>query len=186
MIRPSWNEYFMAIAKIVSTRSTCSSRRNGCIIVRDKQILSTGYNGSIPGDEHCNEKTMPDGSKYCARRALNVPDIDKYNFCVGSHAENNAICQAGKLGISLNHSIAYCTLFPCYNCLKSLKIAGIDEVYYEYLYESNNKERDNYWIEQLNKSGIIAHQIQLSDNTIKIVNESLKYPTAKRLLNATD
>jgi len=184
--RPSWDEYFMALAKVVSIRSTCSSRHTGCVIVRDKQILSTGYNGSMPGCEHCNEKTMKDGSPYCERRALNVSDIDKYNFCVGSHAESNAIAQAAKLGISLKDSVAYCTLFPCLNCLKTMVIAGVKSVYYEYVYKSKNKERDEYWKDQLVKAGINEKQIWVSEEIIRMVEKTLKYPTSGRFLNATD
>lgn len=185
-MRPSWDEYFMSITKIVSIRSTCSSRHNGCIIVKNKQILSTGYNGSMPGCDHCSDKTIPDGSIYCTRRALDVPDIDKYNFCVGSHAENNAVAQAARFGISLDGATAYCTLSPCFNCLKTLAIAGIKEVVYEYIYESKNKKRDNYWKEQMDKAGLISRQLTISTNTINIVKKSLEFPTAKRILKATD
>ena len=75
-MRPSWDEYFMLIAKLVSTRSTCNSRPTGAVLVKDKQLLATGYNGSMPGAPHCSDEVMPDGSPYCYRRVMKVPDAD--------------------------------------------------------------------------------------------------------------
>jgi dCMP deaminase len=80
----------MLIAKLVSTRSTCNSRPTGAVLVKDRQILATGYNGSMPGAPHCIDQVMPDGSPYCHRRALNIADVDKYNYCRASHAEATA------------------------------------------------------------------------------------------------
>ena len=93
--RPDWHEYFMLIAKIVALRSGCNSRPTGAVIVKDKRILATGYNGPMPGAWHCTDK----GSTYCFRREKGIPDIDKYNFCRASHAEANAIAQAARFGI---------------------------------------------------------------------------------------
>jgi len=70
IMRPSWNEYFMLIAKLVSTRSTCNSRPTGAVLVKDRQILATGYNGSMPGAPHCTDQTITDGSTYCHRHDL--------------------------------------------------------------------------------------------------------------------
>ncbi|MGA1867446.1 MAG: deoxycytidylate deaminase [bacterium] len=183
--RPSWDEYFMVIAKVVSTRSTCNSRRTGAVVVRDKQILTTGYNGAMPGCEHCIDKVMPNGEAYCERRARNIADLDKYNFCVASHAESNAISQAADKGISLRGGTIYTTLFPCLNCLKMIAIAGIKKIVYEYEYASQYQERDNFWQEQVAKTGIISTKLTIKSETIDIIIESLKIPTSGRILSAT-
>lgn len=183
--RPSWDEYFMVIAKVVSTRSTCNSRHTGAVVVKDKQILATGYNGAMPGCEHCIDKTMPDGGVYCERRAKNVLDLDKYNFCVASHAESNAISQAANKGISLNGGIIYTTLFPCFNCFKMIAVAGIKKIIYEYEYESKNKERDSFWEQQVKNTGISYEKLTIKNNTIHIIEQSLEIPTSFRSLRAT-
>jgi len=175
----------MIIAKIVSTRSTCNSRHNGCVIVKNRQILSTGYNGAMSGCKHCIDEISKNGMKYCQRREQNIPDIDKYNFCLASHAESNAVSLAAKFGISLKKSTAYCTLAPCFNCLKSLVVAGVKEVVYEYEYESKYQDRDNYWKSQLDQAGIISRKLQVSYHAINTIEDSLKYPTSKRILEAT-
>ena len=104
-MRPSWDEYFMLIAKLVSTRSTCNSRPTGAVLVKDRQILATGYNGSMPGAPHCSDQVMADGSPYCHRRALNIADVDKYNYCRASHAEANAIAQAARYGVAIEEGV---------------------------------------------------------------------------------
>ena len=115
----------MLIAKLVSTRSTCNSRPTGAVLVKDKQILATGYNGSMPGAPHCSDQVMPDGSPYCHRRALNIADVDKYNYCRASHAEANAIAQAARYGVAIKGATLYVTLQPCFVCLKLLATAQI-------------------------------------------------------------
>lgn len=179
MTRPSWNEYFMTIAKVVSTRSTCNSRPTGAVIVRDKQILSTGYNGSAPGVTHCSDS----GPDYCYRRQTGVGDEDKYNYCKSIHGEMNAVVRAAKLGISLEGADCFCTLAPCYVCLKSLAGAGIKRVVYEYDYESQNKDRDLYWKNSVKESSIeIVEQLIVSQEAIEMVLKALIIPTSKRRL----
>ena len=181
--RPDWHEYFMLIAKIVALRSGCHSRPTGAVIVKDKRILATGYNGPMPGAWHCTDK----GSKYCFRREKGIPDIDKYNFCRSTHAEANAIAQAAKLGISVDGASIYCTLAPCYVCLKLLASAGIKEIYYEYDYESRDFERDEFWKTAIKEAGIkVFKQIKISEKTLKALEEILPYPTSKRRLPPTD
>ena len=124
-IRPTWDEYFMEVCKAIATRVTCDRARaggGGCVIVRDKHILVTGYVGSPPGCSHCDEvghqfkKTIHEDGKIT-------------NHCVRTtHAEQNAICQAAKLGISLNGSTLYNFMFPCYTCAKLIITAGIKRV----------------------------------------------------------
>ena len=131
----------MVIAKIVSTRSTCNSRPTGAVVVRDKHILTTGYNGSMPGAPHCSDEPPVDGRPFCYRRHMHIGEYDKYNYCRSSHAEANAIAQAARFGISLEGATLYATLAPCYVCLKLIAGARIRAVFYEYAYESSDPEK---------------------------------------------
>jgi len=117
--RVSWETYFMNIAKEVSTRSTCDRKHVGAVIVRDRTLLSTGYNGSIKGLPHCNDAgcEMVDG--HCIRT---------------SHAEANAIVQAAKNGVKIDDSEIYVTASPCYNCFKLIANSGIKVIFYNELY----------------------------------------------------
>lgn len=146
--RPDWDEYFMYMAKLAASRSTCLSRPVGAVIVRDKQILSTGYNGALPGRDHCTD------NGFCWRRAEGQSDHGKYDVCCSSHAEANAISLAARTGISLDNSILYCTLTPCYPCSKLIIMSGIKRVVSEMVYESENKKRDKIWLDILNENGI--------------------------------
>lgn len=116
--RPSWDQYFMAIADMVRTRSTCLRRQVGAIVVKDKRILSTGYNGAPKGMKHCSEIG-------CLREAADVPSGERHELCRGIHAEQNAIVQAAAFGVSIQGSTLYCTHFPCVLCTKMLINAGI-------------------------------------------------------------
>ena len=120
--RVGWSTYFMNIAKEVSTRSTCDRKHVGAVIVREKTILSTGYNGSIKGLQHCDEigHEMVDG--HCVRT---------------THAEANAIVQAAKNGISINNAEMYVTASPCYNCFKLIANSGINTIYYDEFYRDD-------------------------------------------------
>ena len=144
----------MLIAKLVSTRSTCNSRPTGAVLVKDRQILATGYNGSMPGAPHCSDQVMPDGSPYCHRRALNIADVDKYNYCRASHAEANAIAQAARYGVAIKGATLYVTLQPCFVCLKLLATAQIKRVYFELGYESRDAARDEFWKEAVADGGL--------------------------------
>ena len=117
--RANWEQYFMNIAKEVATRSTCDRKHVGALIVRDKTILSTGYNGSIRGMPHCDDvgHMMEDG------------------HCVATiHAETNAILQAAKNGVMINDSEVYITASPCWPCFKMLANAGIKKIFYGEFY----------------------------------------------------
>lgn len=118
--RPSWDEYFMRIAREVATRSTCPRLAVGAVIVRDKRILTTGYNGSPAGMPHCEDVgcliRIVDGRESCQRTL---------------HAEQNAIIQAAYHGVSVRGATVYCTHQPCLVCTKMIMNAGISEVYYE-------------------------------------------------------
>ena len=120
--RVSWENYFMNIAREVATRSTCDRKHVGAVIVREKTILSTGYNGSIKGLPHCDEVgcEMVDG--HCIRT---------------THAEANAIVQAAKNGVEINLSEIYVTASPCYNCFKLIANAGIKTIFYKEFYRDD-------------------------------------------------
>lgn len=182
-MRPSWNDYFMVLAKIISTRSTCTSRPTGAVIVRDSNILATGYNGSMPGAPHCLGTQTENGTPFCFRRSVNAPEVDKYNYCRASHAEANAVAQAARMGINLDGSTLYVTLAPCYVCLKLLATAGVKHIYYEYRYESTNDDRDAFWENEIKISKVETfEQLRISEETKSLIVGSLKYPTSRRRL----
>jgi dCMP deaminase len=122
--RPSWNEYFMSITKVVAERSTCLRRKVGAILVKDKRILSTGYNGAPSGLGHCEEVG-------CLRETTSVPSGERHELCRGLHAEQNAIIQAAYHGFSIRGATLYCTNKPCVICSKMLINAGIRKILYE-------------------------------------------------------
>ena len=177
----------MLIAKLVSTRSTCNSRPTGAVLVKDRQILATGYNGSMPGAPHCTDQTMPDGSPYCHRRALQVPDADKYNFCRASHAEANAIAQAARHGVAIKGASLYVTLEPCYVCIKLLATAQLDKVYFELGYDSKEASRDAYWRrEAVKEAGFSVYQpLRVSHLTLESVVPARGALTSRRRLLST-
>ena len=119
--RPTYDEYFMEMAQVVSKRSTCVRRSVGAILVKDKHILSTGYNGAPKGLKHCDEVG-------CLREDLNVPSGRRHELCRGLHAEQNAIIQAAVFGIPIKDSVLYCTNTPCVVCVKMLINAGVREI----------------------------------------------------------
>ncbi len=123
MRRPSWDHYFIHLAFEVSKRSTCLRRAVGAIIVKDRRILTTGYNGAPSGVRHSSEIG-------CLREKLGIPSGQRHEICRGLHAEQNAIIQAARYGISIDGSIIYTTTYPCVVCAKMLINAGIKEIVY--------------------------------------------------------
>lgn len=135
-LRPSWDEYFMKIMEMVGTRSTCDRGRTGCVIVKDKRVISTGYVGSPTGLPHCDDVghemhtvTHPDGSqtRHCIRTI---------------HNEQNAICQAARVGISLEGATLYCKMTPCYTCAKMIISAGIKRVVCQQDYHAGERSKE--------------------------------------------
>ncbi len=124
MERPGWHEYFMEIAQVVAKRSTCLRRRVGALIVKERQILCTGYNGAPAGMPHCGEVG-------CLRDQMQIPSGERHELCRGLHAEQNAIIQAALHGVSIAGGIFYITHQPCALCAKMICNAGIKEVYFE-------------------------------------------------------
>jgi dCMP deaminase len=121
--RPSWDEYFIDISRLVARRSTCLRRRVGAALVKDRNILATGYNGTPTGITHCSEVG-------CLRDRLNVPSGERHELCRGLHAEQNAIIQAAKHGVNISGSILYCTNSPCIICAKMLINSGVEKIVY--------------------------------------------------------
>lgn len=121
MLRPSWDEYFMQITHLVASRATCLRRKVGAILVRDKRILTTGYNGPPAGLPHCDELGG------CLRDKLGVASGERHELSRAVHAEQNAIIQAAVHGISIKGAILYATNQPCSLCTKMLVNAGIRE-----------------------------------------------------------
>lgn len=126
--RPSWDQYFMDIVELVSKRSTCLRRKVGAILVRDKRILATGYNGPPAGITHCSEVG-------CLRDELNIPSGQRHELCRGLHAEQNAIIQAALHGVSTKGATIYCTNHPCIICAKMIINSGIEAFVYREDYQ---------------------------------------------------
>lgn len=124
MMRPSWDDYFMEIAEVVATRSTCLRRQVGAIIVRDKRILATGYNGAPAGLSHCGETG-------CLREKLNIPSGERHELCRALHAEQNAIIQCAVHGVTVKEATIYSTTQPCVLCSKMLINAGIKTIVFQ-------------------------------------------------------
>jgi dCMP deaminase len=118
MTRPTWDDYFMKITRTVAERSTCLRRHVGAVLVRDKRILATGYNGAPRGLKHCEEVG-------CLRESRNVPSGERHELCRGLHAEQNVILQAASHGIRIEGSTLYSTTYPCSLCAKMLINGGI-------------------------------------------------------------
>ena len=121
--RPSWDEYFMTLANQVATRTTCIRRAVGCVLVRDKRIIATVYNGAPSGLRHCAEIG-------CMRQQLGVPSGQKHELCRALHAEQNALIQAARYGLSVEGATIYVNTQPCVLCAKMLINAGICEIVY--------------------------------------------------------
>ena len=139
--RPSWDEYFMTLANQVASRTTCTRRAVGCVIVKDKRILATGYNGVPTGLRHCHETG-------CLRQQLGIPSGQRHEICRGLHAEQNAIIQAARYGTDISGATIYVNTQPCVVCAKMLINAGITEIVYQ------NPYPDDLSMELLNEAGI--------------------------------
>ena len=121
--RPSWSEYFMSIAKLVATRSTCLRRKVGAVLVKEKRILATGYNGAPTGIIHCKEVG-------CLREKLKVKPGERHELCRGLHAEQNVIIQAAYYGAITKGTTLYTTHMPCIICSKMLINAGVEKIFF--------------------------------------------------------
>ena len=144
-----WDKRFIELAELVASWSSCyqENRQVGAVIVKDKRIMTTGYNGAPSGIESCKTKGK------CLRRELDVPSGTKLELCYAVHAEHNAIAQAAKLGISVEGGTLYCTHQPCVICCKMIINAGIRRVVYKYGYP------DEFSLKLFDEAGIIIEQI---------------------------
>ena len=120
-VRPDWDEYFLDIVALVARRATCLRRSVGALLVRDRRLLATGYNGAPSGLRHCLDIG-------CLRDELKIPSGERHELCRGLHAEQNAIIQAAFHGVSVNGATLYCTNHPCIICAKMIINAGIRRI----------------------------------------------------------
>jgi len=146
--RPDWHTYFMEIAKLISKRSTCLRRSVGALVVQNKRILSTGYNGAPAGLKHCIDRG-------CIRQQMKVASGERHELCRGLHAEQNAIIQAALHGVPIKGASLYSTHLPCSICIKMIINAGIKQVFYCDGYT------DMLSLELIKESGIILKKITL-------------------------
>ncbi len=144
--RPSWDDYFMTIAGQVAERSTCLRRHAGALVVKDKRILATGYNGAPSGLAHCEDIG-------CLREELGIPSGQKHELCRAIHAEQNAVVQAAKHGTAIDGATAYCTHQPCVLCAKILINAGVVEVMYRDPYPDTLAEQ------MLGEAGVVLRRM---------------------------
>jgi dCMP deaminase len=167
--RPSWNEYFLMLAKLAATRSTCLAFPVGAVIVKNKQLLATGYNGPPSRSAHCLDLG------YCYP-GLDSCDASKAMPSRAVHAEANAIAQAAKNGVQTDDASIYVTLEPCLSCLKLIISAGIREVFYETpsTHTENSLVRDTFVTEGL----VNLKQVELSETTARMASLSLLSETS--------
>ena len=139
-----WDERFMQLAEVVSTWSSCyqENRHVGAVVVKDKRILTTGYNGAPVGIKSCADRGV------CLRRERNIPSGTKQEVCYAVHAEQNAICQAAKMGISLEGATLYCTHQPCVICARIIINSGIKKIIFKYGYP------DEFAMQLFNEAGM--------------------------------
>jgi dCMP deaminase len=141
-VRLSFDEYFMRMAMLASERATCERLKVGSVIVKNKNVLATGYNGSASGEAHCIDEGCYVRDNHCIRTI---------------HAEQNALLQSAKYGISVQGASLYATHFPCLHCTKSLVTAGIKEIVYLHDYRN-----DEYAIHLINQAGITLRHLSLT------------------------
>ena len=147
--RPTSDEYFMQMAHLAATRSTCLRRAVGAIVVKEKRVLTTGYNGAPKGMRHCEEVG-------CLRERLKVPSGERHELCRGVHAEQNAIVQAAYFGVSIKDASMYVTNSPCSVCAKMIVNAGIASVIYETGYP------DELALEVLSEAKVLVRKLAQS------------------------
>ncbi|OIP71096.1 MAG: cytidine deaminase [Oscillatoriales cyanobacterium CG2_30_44_21] len=175
--RPTWDEYFMLLTKLAAMRSTCLAFPVGAVIVKDKQVLATGYNGSPSGSVHCTTQG------YCYPNLISCDSSNEFPSRA-VHAEANAIAQAARHGISTDGAIIYVTLEPCTSCLKLIVSAGIREVYYE---TNFNKGNNAALCQSFADEGLVKlTKIKVSDSVLQRANLFLNSPTSELRLFSQD
>jgi dCMP deaminase len=154
-MRPTWDEYFMNIVELVKTRSTCLRRQVGALIVKDKRILASGYNGAPVGCKHCVEIG-------CLRDKLGIPSGQRHELCRATHAEQNAIVQAAYSGTSVRDSVMYVTTQPCVLCAKLAINAGITKIIFKGDYP------DDLSMELLQEAGVRVIKFEEPEDALNI------------------
>ena len=148
MERPDWDEYFMKMAELASERATCLRRQVGAVLVKDRQILATGYNGAPRDVKHCEQTG-------CLRQQMNVPSGERHEICRGVHAEQNLVAQAAFHGGKTEGARVYCTNKPCVICAKLLINAGVKTILYKEGYA------DEFTDELLDEAGVSCRELKL-------------------------
>jgi len=148
--RPSWDEYFLQLADLVASRSTCMRRHVGAVLVRNERIIATGYNGAPRGLKHCLDIG-------CLREEQGIPSGHRYELCRGVHAEQNALINAAYYGVSTQDTVLYCTNQPCIICARMIINAGINKVVHR------GNFNDSLALEFLDEAGI--ELVFMEDNT---------------------
>ncbi len=152
-MRPDWDEYFMSLLEVIKTRSTCLRRQVAAVIVKDKRIIATGYNGAPKGVFHCEHVG-------CLRDKLKIPSGERHELCRGIHAEQNAIIQASVYGVSIEGADIYITHSPCILCSKMLINAGIKRIVYKGDYP------DKLALDMLGEAGVTVVKYDKKDNNV--------------------
>lgn len=147
-MRPTWDQYFLRIASVVAGRSTCLRREVGALVVKDKRILTTGYNGAPRGLAHCLEAG-------CMRNEVRAESGTSHELCRGLHAEQNAIIQAAMHGVSIEGGVMYSTHQPCVLCTKMIINAGLQAIYYLEPYH------DHLAGKLLEEAGVVSEKMSL-------------------------
>ncbi|MBF0216176.1 MAG: cytidine/deoxycytidylate deaminase family protein [Candidatus Omnitrophica bacterium] len=147
--RPTWDEYFLNIAKLVATRSTCLRRNVGAVVVKNKQILATGYNGAPSGITHCS-------ATGCMREKMKIPSGERHELCRALHAEQNAFLQAARHGVGLDGSSLYITTQPCSICAKMIVNVGVKKIIFEGPYP------DEFALGFLSEAGVEVERVGAS------------------------
>jgi dCMP deaminase len=147
--RESLDEYFTRMTSLVASRSTCTRRKVGAVLVVNKHVISTGYNGAPRGVTHCTPST-------CIRTQMKIPSGTRQELCIGSHAEQNAIAQAASIGTPTEGATLYCTHKPCVYCAKLLINAGVKRVVYHETYGGTENELTD---QVFTKAGVAVEQI---------------------------
>lgn len=150
MKNTKWDERFMQMAELVATWSSCyqENRQVGAVIALNKRIVTTGYNGASAGIVSCKERGE------CLRRKLNIPSGTQHELCYATHAEQNAIIQAAKLGVSIDGATLYCTHQPCVICAKMIINSGIKRIVYRHGYP------DEFSLQLLSEAGVEIEQLK--------------------------
>ena len=148
-----WDDRFMQISEVIASWASCykQNRKIGCVIVKNKRIMTTGYNGAPAGVKTCVERG------YCLREKLGIQSGTKHEICYAAHAEQNAIIQAARLGVSIDGATLYCTHQPCAICSKMIVNAGIKRIVYREGYP------DEFGVEILNEAGVDLERYTPSD-----------------------